>query len=287
MSRLAEGVFFDATDGEGIIADARHDLYFDLGPDQTAFLVALLRSTTLEEALAFLPEQMRTPENLQVRQALEHFSHTLTRLGFLVNGPPAPPGRTLHPDENAGEICPAEEILLSSLPVPLSSRGPVWQWEQAISPEVFLTGKSQNPPLPRLSLGSRLRAAAQVVRILSLYRRFAQRSWLLEAQRSLQRLSPNSFQELSPELQQRLARNELLRCQVIVRLVCPRGRCVPRSLGLCAYLRALGLPARFIQARARFTCGENEFHAWTEVAERPVNESEEFIQGYAVMAHIP
>ncbi|WP_157506774.1 lasso peptide biosynthesis protein [Ktedonobacter racemifer] len=68
-----------------------------------------------------------------------------------------------------------------------------------------------------------------------------------------------------------------------------KGLCIPRSLGLCAYLRALGLPAQLVLACARFSYGSGTqaYHAWTEVATHPINEAPEIVFGYAELMRFP
>jgi hypothetical protein len=159
-----------------------------------------------------------------------------------------------------------------------------------------------------LPLALRLAACGQTVRLLLLMGWFRVVSWLLSlcrlrrwAKRMQQRewpalsrcLSaiptlPGVEHGLSDEACARLARRELACCQLIIRLFAPVGMCLIRSVGLCAYLRTLGLDAQVVVAQPRFGSTDTyPFHAWVEVEAIVVNDLAEVQNGYVELQRIP
>ncbi len=93
---------------------------------------------------------------------------------------------------------------------------------------------------------------------------------------------------LERERAARLARRELVFCQMLVRTLAPTGVCLIRSIAFCTYLRALGLPAKVVIGRACFDLsGHYPFHAWVELAEWVVNDHAELQSGYDILQRIP
>lgn len=141
---------------------------------------------------------------------------------------------------------------------------------------------------PRIPLRLRLHAAGSTARALWTLRR---RSWPA-ARRYLERIRPGAGAAgnaaLPPETAVRLARREIFACQLIVRSLAPTGRCLPRSLALTAYLRALGLPAEVTIARTR-CCGQarNRFHSWTELYGTVLNEKQDISLAFSVLQRVP
>jgi len=110
--------------------------------------------------------------------------------------------------------------------------------------------------------------------------------WEVLAQR-LSRLG-NSSSDMEADLLWRLARRELIWCQMLVRSLAPTGVCLLRSIAFCAYLRALGLPATVVIGRACFDLsGHSPFHAWVELAGLVVNDHAELQSGYRVIQRLP
>lgn len=141
---------------------------------------------------------------------------------------------------------------------------------------------------PRIPLRLRLNAAGSTAWVLWTLRR---RNWPA-ARRYLERLRPGAGAArnaaLPPESAVRLARREIFACQLIVRLLAPTGRCLPRSLAFATYLRALGLPAEVTIARTR-SCGQarNRFHSWTELYGTVLNEKQDISLAFSVLQRVP
>ena len=162
-----------------------------------------------------------------------------------------------------------------------------------------------NDPLPRFSLFKRGYAFWKTGEILLLVGYFQlvsfpfkalgrhkrvellrEREWKVLAQR-LSRFK--SYQRnLETNLLWRLARRELVFCQMLVRFLAPTGVCLVRSIAFCTYLRALGLPAKVVIGRACFDLSSRYlFHAWTELAGMVVNDHAELQSGYTVLQRFP
>jgi hypothetical protein len=295
LIHLTTHTAFDQTDGAGVLLDGRSGAYLELDACQSLMLAALLTSPSWSEAVARLSEETEAGE-AELAQALTHFLCQLVAQGLvqMTDGRPTgehdtsdPPAPSLHAWEDAQDTASAETGNAHPVSRSTSSSAPVWEKNADPSWEFFVTGEMELPPLPGVSLGRRLSAISQGVRILLLYRRFSGGPWLLHVDRALEGI--RARQPLSPDpwTQLRLARREILFSQVATRLFTPRGRCIPRSLALCAYLRCLGLPARFVIGRARFSFDAHEFHAWTEVAGWAVNETDELVSGYSLLLRVP
>jgi transglutaminase-like putative cysteine protease len=153
--------------------------------------------------------------------------------------------------------------------------------------DYFLYDVNRVAAPPRVPLRLRFYAARCTARALLILRR---RGWTA-ADPYLQRLRPapgaDRLAALPPDTAVRLARNELFACQLIHRTLVPNGMCLPRSVALATYLRALGLAAELAIGRT-LSSGRprDSFHAWTELHGTVLNEKQDVTLGFAVLQRI-
>ncbi|NJP96280.1 lasso peptide biosynthesis B2 protein [Nonomuraea sp. FMUSA5-5] len=159
--------------------------------------------------------------------------------------------------------------------------------ERRLEWEFFLgdLGPSTLPPRtpPRL----RGHAMARTAAALWTYNRHG---WPA-AQRYLRELAPARgsapITRLPEATAVRLARREVLFCQLVTRVLAPDGQCLPRSFALAVHLNALGLPAQVIVARGRtISVPRNAFHSWTELYGHVLNDNPDVQLGYAVLQRV-
>lgn len=151
--------------------------------------------------------------------------------------------------------------------------------------DLFLSDVDEASAPPRLPATQRVYAAACAARALWIFRR---NGWPA-AQAHVRRLRRHRLGHgaLPPESAVRLARRQIIWCQLVVRTVAPRANCLPRSLALLAYLSALGLPARLCLGRAiASTSAVDRFHAWTELHGTVLNDYQNVTVGYTILHRV-
>ena len=160
----------------------------------------------------------------------------------------------------------------------MTHRAPDW---------AFLLASSEGPAPPAVPMRLRVRAAVHTARVLWMLRKHG---WG-PAHRYLQQLHPvpgsDRHAALSPLAAIRLARQEILWSQLVLRLIEPDGLCLPRSLSLAVYLSALGLPCEVTVARE--LCSSNpvySFHSWAELHGEVLNDSPAVQQGFKVLQRV-
>jgi hypothetical protein len=133
----------------------------------------------------------------------------------------------------------------------------------------------------------RVRAAVHAARALRLLRT---QGWPA-AYRYLQQLRPvhgsERYTALPSPVAIRLAREEILWSQLVLRVVEPDGLCLPRSLSLAVYLSSLGLPCEVTVARE--LCSSNpqySFHSWAELHGEVINDTPSVQQGFKVLQRV-
>lgn len=151
----------------------------------------------------------------------------------------------------------------------------------------FLLASSDAPEPPPVPMGLRVRAAVHTARALRMLRT---QGWG-PAHRYLQQLRPvpgsDRYAALPPLAAIRLARQELLWSQIVLRILEPDGLCLPRSLSLAVYLSALGLPCEVTVARE--LCSSNpeySFHSWAELHGEVLNDTPAVKQGFKVLQRV-
>lgn len=151
----------------------------------------------------------------------------------------------------------------------------------------FLLASSEAPAPPPVPMGLRVRAAVHTARALRMLRA---QGWG-PAHRYLQQLRPvpgsDRHAALPPLAAIRLARQEILWSQLVLRVLEPDGLCLPRSLSLAVYLSALGLPCEVTVARE--LCSSNpeySFHSWAELHGEVLNDSPAVKQGFKVLQRV-
>jgi hypothetical protein len=160
----------------------------------------------------------------------------------------------------------------------MSRRAPDW---------AFLLKSSDAPEPPPVPIGVRARAMVHTARALRLLRK---QGWG-PAHRYLKQLHPLAGSEryaaLPPLTAIRLARQEMVWSQVVLRILEPEGLCLPRSLSLAVYLSALGLPCEITVARELCSSSpEYSFHSWTELHGEVLNDSSVVKQGFKVLQRV-
>jgi Transglutaminase-like superfamily len=306
LIHLAEGVVFDAIDEEGRMLHTASGECLALDQIATILLQAGLQYPTYADALAYLHTCIDASDE-QLEEGLQAVIQSLTSLELINTEQSVPPLSSLPPAQrqDRGDQAPFMSGLVDAQREPLQEhtlqRGTDW--------EVFLTGTLINSPLPRISLRQRLSAAEHTIRILLLMgcsrcvaylldfvhvrkraRHVRQREWsnICRSLSAILNQPTSALCALETEILVRLARRELVYCQMITRLLAPVGMCFVRSVAFCAYLRALGLPAQLVEGRPRFSSSSRfPFHAWVELAGRVVNDHEELQIGYVVWQRIP
>jgi len=151
----------------------------------------------------------------------------------------------------------------------------------------FLLASSDAPEPPPVSMPLRARAAVHAARALWMLRKHG---WG-PAHRYLQQLRPVSgsdrYTALPPPVAIRLARQEILWSQLVLRILEPNGLCLPRSFSLAVYLSALGLPCEVTVARE--LCSSNpeySFHSWAELHGEVLNDTAAVKQGFKVLQRV-
>lgn len=151
----------------------------------------------------------------------------------------------------------------------------------------FLLASSDAPEPPPVPMGLRVRAALHAAHAL----RMLQNQGWGPAHRYLQQLRPvpgsDRYAALSPLAAIRLARQEILWSQLVLRVIEPNGLCLPRSLSLAVYLSALGLPCEVTVARE--LCSSNpeySFHSWAELHGEVLNDTPAVKQGFKVLQRV-
>ncbi|HEX2686998.1 MAG TPA: lasso peptide biosynthesis protein [Kofleriaceae bacterium] len=151
----------------------------------------------------------------------------------------------------------------------------------------FLLANAAGPAPPAVPLRLRLRAAVHTARAL----------WTLRthgwgpAHHYLQRLRPGPGSErytsLLPLAAIRLARQEILWSQLVLRLVESSGLCLPRSFAVAVYLCALGLPCEVTVARELCSSSpEYSFHSWAELHGEVLNDTPSVRQAFKVLQRV-
>ncbi|MFH9424618.1 lasso peptide biosynthesis protein [Streptomyces sp. NPDC017529] len=149
----------------------------------------------------------------------------------------------------------------------------------------LLWGEDAAGPVPRTPPSAHLTAAVHTARALRVLRRHG---WGV-AQSRLRDLRPATGAHLGlPEATAvRLARRELARCQLVVRLTEPNALCLARSFALAVHLSVLGLPAETIIARQRSSIGARfAFHSWTELHGEVLNDVPVVQSGHTVLQRV-
>lgn len=290
---LASGVSFDTTNEEGQLLHKKTGVCVDLDPIATLLLQIALEAETKAQAVVSLSARIDAAE-AQLEEALEATLDHLLMHCFLSA---TAPSEAVHTD-----IRPVSSSLFdvtTPKPVQLHSELECIDWG------FFLTGRLMNRPLPHFSCRKRGYALFRTGMVLlfmgmthlaasfcerirwsQLAAMIRQQAWRVLAHR-LSRLG-HSRNIVQREDAVRVARRELVLCQVLVRLLAPTAVCLVRSTAFCAYLRALGLPAAVVIGRARFDLtSQYAFHAWTELEGQVVNDHAELQSGYVVMTRIP
>jgi hypothetical protein len=264
-----------------------------LDPLATLFLQVALSVETKAHALARLVSHIDATD-VQLEESLLFVLDQLLSLGFLSTTPSSNAYR-----EEVGRVPSFSVEAMNPSHQPHVSRHSLVDWE------FFLTGQMVNSPLPRFSLFRRGYAFWETGNILLLvgyshliaslleslrrHKRaelLRRREWETLSQR-LSRLKCH-HSNLEPDLLWRLARRELVFCQMLVRFLAPTGVCLVRSIAFCTYLRALGLPAQVVIGRACFDLSSHYFfHAWTELAGLVVNDHAELQSGCVVLQRFP
>jgi len=288
---LAAGVLFDTTNEAGTLFNTATGTCLDLDPLATLFLQTALEGETKAHILATLASRIDATQE-QLEEALQAvLAHLLTHrfLSTTVSS---------HTGGDEAEHVPAfsAEGMMAQ---PQLSRHSHIDWE------FFLTGQIVNSPLPRFSCFRRGYACWKTGTILffmgythlvaslleSLRRpkraaKVRQHAWEVLAQR-LSHLG--SYQsEVDAACAVRVARRELVWCQMLVRALAPTAVCLVRSIAFCTYLRTLGLPATVVIGRACFDLSSKySFHAWTELAGLVINDHTELQTGYKTIQRLP
>ncbi|MFH8410924.1 lasso peptide biosynthesis protein [Streptomyces sp. NPDC018019] len=149
----------------------------------------------------------------------------------------------------------------------------------------LLWGDGAAGPAPRTSPAARLTAAAHTARAL---RDLSRHGWGA-AQTRLRDLpvAPGAHRSLPEATALRVARRELPRCQLVIRLAAPNALCLARSFGLAVYLSAIGLPAETVIARQRSSIGARfAFHSWTELYGEVLNDVPVVQSGHTVLQRV-
>lgn len=288
---LAAGVVFDTTNEEGHLLHTATGTCVDLDPLATLFLQTALEAETKVHSLAALASRVDATQE-QLEEALTAVLNRLLTHRFLSTTASCAGGR-----EKASQVPFRAEKAMTL--TPRLSKDAHINWE------FFLTGQMVNSPLPRFSFSRRGYACWKTGTILLFLghahlvaswfealrqpkraERVRQRAW----EALTQRLSPlpSHPSKVDADCAVRVARRELVFCQMFVRLFAPTAVCLVRSIAFCAYLRALGLPATVVIGRARFDLSSAySFHAWTELAGQVVNDHAELQSGYAVVSVFP
>ena len=151
----------------------------------------------------------------------------------------------------------------------------------------FLLASSEGPEPPPVPMRLRARAAVHTARALWLLRK---QGWG-PAHRYLQQLRPvpgsDRYAALPPLAAVRLARQEILWSQLVLRILEPNGLCLARSFSLAVYLSALGLPCEVTVARE--LCSSNpeySFHSWAELHGEVLNDTPAVKQGFKVLQRV-
>lgn len=151
----------------------------------------------------------------------------------------------------------------------------------------ILLASSEGPAPPPVPMRLRARAALHTARALRLLRTHG---WG-PAHRYLQQLRPvagsDRYAALPPLAAIRLARQEILWSQLVLRILEPNGLCLPRSFSLAVYLCALGLPCEVTVARE--LCSSNpaySFHSWAELHGEVLNDTPSVQQGFKVLQRV-
>jgi Transglutaminase-like superfamily len=290
---LASGVLFDATNEEGHLLHTATGTCLALDPLATFFLQTALNQESKASTLATLESRVDATD-AQLEEALASVLDHLLTLGFLSTIPSA-----------ASWTTEARHLPIFSADVLAASNQPPLSRQSCVDWEFFVTGRVVNSPLPRicllrrgdafwktgtllLSMGSThlLATVCNLFRQHTRAQQIRQREWELLAQR-LSRLG-NSWRDMEADLLWRLARRELVWCQMLVCSLAPTGVCLVRSIAFCTYLRALGLPATVVIGRACFDLSSHApFHAWVELAGLVVNDHAELQSGYRVIQRLP
>jgi Transglutaminase-like superfamily len=290
---LASNVIFDITTDEGQLLHSATGTCLALDPLATLFLQTALNQESKASTLATL-EYRVDATGAQLEDALVSVLDHLLTLGFL----------SMIPSADAGTMEARHQPIFSA-DVLAASNQPPRSRQSRVDWEFFLTGRMVNSPLLRVSLLRRADAfwktgtlvlsmgpthlLATVCDLLGRHTRaqqIRQREWELLTQR-LSRLG-SARSDMETDLLWRLARRELVWCQMLVRSLAPTGVCLVRSIAFCTYLRALGLPATVVIGRACFDLsGHAPFHAWVELAGLVVNDHAELQSGYRVIQRLP
>jgi len=290
---LAWGVLFDTTDGEGQLLHTGTGTCLTLDPLATLILQVALSSETKAHALAVLVAHVDATHE-QLEEGLQSVLDQLLVLRFLSTTP-----STDVCMEEAGHV-----PFFSAQGMNPSLQSLVGRQDQ-IDWEFFLTGRLMNDPLPSFSLFRRGYAFWRTGNVLLLVgyshlvaslcdllrrseqaRQMRQHEWEMLSL-ALSRLKSH-WSNLEADLLWRLARRELVFCQMLVRFLAPTGVCLVRSIAFCTYLRALGLPAKVVIGRACFDLSSDyPFHAWTELVRLVVNDHAELQSGYVVLQRFP
>jgi hypothetical protein len=299
---LAQGVVFDTTNEEGKIFHAESGECLALDRIATILLQSGLKHTTKDEAIADLQTCIEASDQ-QLEGGLQAVIQQLRSCNLLdlerQVALPRPMMSEIQQCEYKAESSPTNILL--------QKQGNFFG--ECASWEVFLTGKLINEPLPPFPLIKRMYALSNVISILLLlggYRltehilawlQFREqvlcvqrREWksICRALSTLHASPLRHCTDLEIETIERIARRELVWCQLAVRLFAPIAMCLVRSVAFCAYLRTLGLPAQLVVGRERFCLSDDDaFHAWVELAGHVVNDHDELQSGYGVMCRVP
>ena len=290
---LASGVLFDSMNEEGRLLHIATGTCVDLDPLATLFLRIALSTETKARALAVLAGSVDATLE-QLEESLQVMLDHLVTHHFLSTTASFDTER----DETEQMLAFSAEVMMP-MPLPPLSKHTHVDWE------FFLTGRVVNSPLTHFSCfrrayacwktGTSLLFVGYTHSVTILFEslgqsrqagKMRQRVWEAHARR-LSCLG-NHQSKMDADDAMRVARLELVFCQMLVRLLAPTALCLVRSIAFCTYLRALDLPATVVIGRACFDLsGQYSFHAWTELAGEVVNDHAELQSGYAIMARIP
>ena len=294
---LAPGVVFDVRDEEGCLIHILSGYAYALDPLTTALLQAALTAQNMVDAIVSLREVVEADD----QQLAEGFHILLKQLEEL---------KLIHTDQKDGSLFPHSsrkarepippEHLHPALLPPRKCSLP----KNALFQHFFLTGDLTQHPLPQISWWQRGWAIWRLLGLLltlgyyrvraSLGRHQAQ--WVSHAGEQAWGSLGHTLSSINryalgyeAEVLHHMARQELVYCQLVVRLLAPTALCLVRSVACCTYLRALGFPAQVVIGRSRFDLSEHRFafHAWTEVAGIIVNDHAELQSGYTTIQRLP
>ncbi len=304
---LMKGVVFDTTNTEGRMIHSLSGACLAFDPIATVLLQAGLECSTKRETIAYVHTRIEASDE-QLEGGLQQVIQQLLALQLIrvEQREELPPSITtpfqLDEDTTSHHVSSSPPVISQPHKQRVLKRSSV-HWD------VFFTGKLVNEPLPSFSQRRRGYALWNTICVLFIFGCYRLVTYLL-IQGHLYKLAQHIHEQewsnicqfltslpcppktellsLDTEMLQRLARRELVSCQMIVRLLAPTALCLVRSVAFCTYLRALGFPSQVIMGRERYGISDRfAFHAWVELADWVVNDNDELRTGYSVIQRVP